>query len=98
MSAAFGPIGAFMVAVDAKFETVVRVQAADHERFFLHTTSHPDVLRIELSPALGRIRHAQAASKQVSIADELARLAAMVDRGILTREEFNRLKARLIAG
>jgi hypothetical protein len=33
-----------------------------------------------------------------SVVGELSKLAAMLDSGLLTREEFESLKARLIAG
>jgi hypothetical protein len=52
--------------------------------------------------ALARARghpagQAHAAPAHGSIADELGRLAALADRGVLTREEFDQLKAKLIA-
>jgi Short C-terminal domain len=33
-----------------------------------------------------------------SLVDELTRLAGLLDQGLLTRDEFDQLKARLIAG
>jgi hypothetical protein len=35
---------------------------------------------------------------QLSVADELERLAALVDRGLLTREEFEAQKQKLLNG
>jgi len=86
----------------------VRIQTADSELFFLHTRLLPDDLRIRLSRALGAVREAQAAGtislegrgKQAdtaSLVDELSRLAGLLDSGLLTREEFDQLKAKLIA-
>ena len=107
MTAAFGSLGALIAYGATEIKTVVRVQAPDSELFFLHTKLQPDDLRIQLSRALGAIRQAQAiraeqaqnhgSSGRVSIVDELNKLAAMVDRGVLTREEFDHLKTKLIA-
>jgi hypothetical protein len=107
VTAAFGVTGALIAYGSTKIQTVVRVQAPDSELFFLHTRSQPDDLRIQLSRALGVVRQVQAAGGEqvqhlgspgpVSVADELSRLAEMVDRGILTRAEFDHLKTKLIA-
>jgi hypothetical protein len=87
----------------ATLKTVLQIQVPDAELFFLDTRSAPDDLRVQLSPGLNVLRQAQAVrqaealnSARVSIADELSRLATMVDRGILTPDEFDRLKAKLI--
>jgi Short C-terminal domain len=89
-------------------KTVVRVQASGAELFVLNTTVTPEALRISLSRALGAIREAQASATNLaptpqnsgtgSVIDELSRLAGLLDSGLLTREEFDRLKAKLIAG
>jgi hypothetical protein len=91
-----------------KIKTVLFVQATDAELFFLHTRTEPEQLRIELSPALGRIRETLSASQisrqsrpvsgDVSVVDELSRAATLLDRGLLTRDEFDQLKNRLIKG
>jgi len=66
-----------------------------------------DALRIELSVPLKAIRDAHPGhdgdpasterEPQDSITDQLTRLAAMLDEGLLTRDEFEHLKARIIA-
>lgn len=83
--------------------TVVRVQALDSELFLLETTLPPGQLRIRLSGPLGVIRAARAgdpADRQpvnaASPVEELTKLASMLDSGLLTREEFDTLKARLL--
>ena len=38
-----------------------------------------------------------AGSAEGTIADQLAKLAGLLQQGLLTREEFDRLKARLIS-
>ena len=85
-------------------KTVIRIQAAQCELFLLCTTEEPDALRIGLSRPLGAIRQARAGitgraddTTASSVIDQLARLAAMLENGLLTRQEFDHLKAALIA-
>lgn len=68
----------------------------------------PDELRILLSRGISAVREARAAMADTgdgarqpaarSLVDELSRLAGLLDRGLLTRDEFDQLKARLTAG
>jgi hypothetical protein len=91
-----------------RIKTIVRMQASGAELFFLNTATQPEALRIQLSRALGAIREAQTVvhsvssqgqrADSVSLVDELARLGQMLEAGLLTREEFNVLKRRLITG
>ena len=90
---------------DTKIQTIVRINTADRELFFLSTLKQPDALRVELSVALRAIRdarseagpdHPEPAAPE-SITDQLTRLAAMLEAGLLTRQEFDHLKAKLIA-
>ncbi len=89
-------------------KTVVRIQAADCELFLLHIRATPEQLRINLSRPLAAIRVARASPLPVahenreparpsSPVGELTKLASMLESGLLTREEFDRLKARLLA-
>jgi hypothetical protein len=88
--------------------TVLRVQASAAELFLLNNVVAPDQLRIVLSPALGILREARGskpgtspgshAPDALSVATELGKLASLMESGLLTREEFDTLKARLIAG
>jgi len=88
--------------------TVLRVQASAAELFFLNDAVAPDQLRIQLSPAFAFLREARAsragavpgspAQDAPSVADELGKLASLLENGLLTRDEFDALKARLIAG
>ncbi len=73
----------------------------------LHSVIEPEALRIELSRGLGAIREARASQTRNnaqdarglrSLADELGKLASMLDSGLLTRDEFDHLKATIIAG
>ena len=82
--------------------TIVRIQATTCELFLLHTKSTPDQLRKELSRALGAIRSSRASATPAgqaapsSSADELTKLAALLKDGLITREEFDQFKARLL--
>jgi hypothetical protein len=83
--------------------TVVRVQAAASELFLLDTRLPPEQLRIYLSRPLGAIRAARAAApggsrpgSPASPVGELTKLASMLESGLLTREEFDTLKTRLL--
>ncbi len=88
-------------------KTVVRIQGAACELFLLHTKATPEQLRIELSRPLGAIRSARAtevpagslqhvAATSASPVEELTKLAAMLESGLLTHEEFDLMKAKLL--
>jgi hypothetical protein len=86
-------------------KTVVRIQGTDCELFFLHTRVTPEQLRIEMSRPLGAIRSARAAAGETrqearavspSPAEELSKLAELLEKGLLTREEFDLMKAKLL--
>jgi hypothetical protein len=108
LAAAFGFTGALMAYANTRIKTFVRIQTADSELFFLHTTLLPDDLRIHLSRGLGAVREAKApaigpgdnekSAALPSLVDELSRLVGLFDCGLLTRQEFDQLKAKLIAG
>jgi hypothetical protein len=89
--------------------TIVRIQGTSCELFLLHTRSTPEQLRIQMSRALGAIRAIRAAAAHSTQADnrppspaspvqELTKLANMLQAGLLTREEFEQLKAKLLQG
>lgn len=83
--------------------TVIRVQAASAELFLLHTQQTPEQVRMHLSRPLAAIRAAQApptaaaSANAASQAEHLTRLAGMLESGLLTREEFDALKAKLLS-
>lgn len=91
----------------SKIQTVLFIQTVDSELFFLSAETEPDQLRINLSRGLGRIREvlgSTAVDQQAkqnkdfsSAISELDKAVALLDRGLLTREEFQQLKSRLIA-
>jgi len=100
-----GVPGAVLGLSDTKIQTIVRINTADSELFFLSTQKRAEVLRLELSVPLKAIRDARAAagrghaapSAPESITDQLTRLASMLEAGLLTRPEFDHLKTKLIA-
>jgi hypothetical protein len=95
------------VTTKVRVKTVVRIETAASEIFMLHAELAPDALRIQLSQPLGIIRAAQSArsadvsspaSGAAAVVEQLGRLAQMLDAGLLTREEFDRLKGDLLGG
>ena len=103
----FGLVGALVGAASSKIETLVRLRARDAEFYFLVTKKPADALRIELSEPLRAIENARAARAgdldeptdlaPGSIPDQLSKLASLLQRGLMTRDEFEHLKAKLIA-
>jgi hypothetical protein len=88
-------------------KTILRIQGTGFEIFLLHTGMTPEELRIELSRPLAAIRLARASyaagsiqdkeqPRSTSSVDELAKLADMLEKGLLTRDEFEFMKARII--
>jgi len=88
-------------------QTVVRIQAIGCELFLLHTSLTPEQLRIQMSRPLAAIRSARATKategiqhgapdKSPSPVEELTSLADLLEKGLLTREEFDLMKSRLL--
>jgi hypothetical protein len=88
--------------------TIVRIQGTGCELFLLHTRLTPEQLRIAMSHPLGAIRSARAAEVAGGIqrqapagsrspVEELAKLADMLEKGLLTREEFDLMKGELLS-
>lgn len=84
-------------------DTIIRLESATSEAFFHYDELVPDELRRRLAPAFLRLRQthpdpgtdASPASGEHWV-DRLDKLAALHDRGMLSREEFDGLKARLL--
>jgi hypothetical protein len=103
----FGLAGAMVGAGSTKIETIVRIRGKDAEFYFLHTEKRPDALRIELSEPLRAIGNAHAAQAgdpdeparlaSGSVPDQLSQLASLLQRALITRDEFEHLKAKLLA-
>jgi putative oligomerization/nucleic acid binding protein len=103
----FGAVGAAVGANFAKNETTVRIRVKDAELYFLSTAKRADEVRIEMSGGLLAIENAHAdhpsgANKPADqapelVPDRLTQLASLLQQGLITREEFEHLKAKLIA-
>jgi len=103
----FGLIGAMTGSASTRVETTVRIRDADADLYFLNTEKEPDALRIQLSAALAAIDTARGAPRDdadgsaalpsASIPDQLGKLASLLEHGTITRDEFEQLKAKLIA-
>ena len=84
--------------------TVVCLKTKTAE-LFLHTSSQtPDVLRMRLSPVFTILRQQEAGQSANQgggggdPVERLTKLADLLERELITREEFDRLKADLLAG
>jgi hypothetical protein len=101
----FGLIGAVIGSASTKIETIVRIRAGDAEFYFLNPHKRPDALRIDMSEALRAVDKARTApsadnppeSAPGSVSDELTKLASLLQQDVITRDEFEHLKAKLIA-
>jgi hypothetical protein len=111
--AGLATIGRFLAA-DTNIRTIIRLRPRDGELYFLCDTVTPDDLRVRLSRPLLVIRRAREARSEAAAAlpapaagagagaagvvGELSRLASLLHDGLLSRDEFERLKAKLIGG
>jgi len=103
----FGLIGALAGASSTKTEAIVRIRCRDGELHFLYAGQRPDALRTELSEPLEAVRRARAEPASDtdepaqlppgSIPDQLTKLASLLQQGLINRDEFEHLKAKLIA-
>lgn len=103
----FGMIGALAMVSSAKVRTILRVRSRDSEFFFSKAGNTTEALRIELSQPLLAIGQARSAGRPApadpappvpaTIPDQLGKLASLLADGVLTREEFEHLKAKVIA-
>jgi len=83
-------------------DTVLHLQTPDAELFLHHDEVPPEALRRALSPVFTKLRQAESAAPGMSgggdhVIDRLHKLADLRDRGVVTEEEFSRLKADLLA-
>jgi Short C-terminal domain len=102
-----GLIGASIGSSSTRIETIARIRAAQADLYFLTTDKEPYGLRMELAPALTAIERPPGAARRdavgsaeqpsASIPDELGKLASLLEHGTITRDEFEHLKAKLIA-
>lgn len=104
---AFGVLGGLGAkgAADRAFLSIYRNDGA--AACYQIGKKSPQAVRAQLTPLLGKVgvrfldgpltQVTATFSAQVSVADELAKLAALRDQGVLTPEEFDQQKANLLA-
>jgi len=80
-------------------DTVITVQTRTGE-LFLHTSRvRPDALRLSLSPIFTKLRalHESRDDDPSSVAGQLSRMAELLEKGLIDEDEFQRVKADLLA-
>jgi hypothetical protein len=106
-AAVFGFAGACIGAASSKTATIVRLRGRDTEFYFLISATPADAVRMELSEPLRAIENAHGAQTgdldertdltSGSVPDQLSKLASLLQEGLITRDEFDHLKGKLIA-
>lgn len=92
------------MASGSSVDTVLHLQTPSGELFLHYDRQTPEVLRRTLSPVFTRLRQEQPRDPSPSdasadhVVDRLHKLADLLDRGLLTPEEFAQLKADLLSG
>lgn len=91
------------LTTSSQMDTVLRLQTADAEVYLFYGAETPEALRRSLSPVFLRLR--QQATTQPSsgsgdghVVDRLHKLADLLDRGLIDKDEFAALKADLMKG
>jgi hypothetical protein len=81
-----------------RIETILGIRCEEGELVFLCTTVQPSALELALSRQRATVRRSVAPAPPTgpSFAEELTRLADLVDRGFLDRSEFEKAKAKLL--
>jgi hypothetical protein len=102
----FGLVGLLAGISSSKIETIIRLRARAGEFYFLLAGKRADAVRIELAEPLRAIenaggRHAPDPAELTdlapgSIPDQLTKLASLLQQSLITRDEFDDLKAKLI--
>lgn len=92
------------LTTSTKMDTVVRLQIPSAELYLYYGKQTPQDLRRTLSPVFTGLRRAdsagvaQAPVSSERVIDRLHKLADLLDRGVLTEDEFACLKANLLSG
>jgi hypothetical protein len=102
-----GLIAAGAMTSSNTVKTIVRLRSQEAEYFFLTTEKAADAVRIQLSGPLTAIERARitrpgasgepADRAPDSVPEQLSKLASLLADGVLSSEEFERLKAKVIA-
>lgn len=81
-----------------KVVTILRITTPTLDLYLHHDRVPPARLEMALSPVFGRLRAAAGkAAPAISTVGELESLASMLRENLITRNEFDRLKAELMA-
>jgi hypothetical protein len=87
------------LTTQTSMDTVLRVQTHIGEMFFHSDSLAPEALRMSLSAAFTKLRQKDASGTPSSgdVLEKLAKLADLLERGAITREEFDKLKSDLLS-
>lgn len=96
-AALFGLIGVAIGSAGDKIETSIRIRGRNAELYFLDPHKRPDAVRIALSEPLRIIDAIQQPRSRESLPDQLTKLASLLQRELISRDEYDRLKADVIA-
>lgn len=95
-----------LVTTRTSIMTVICLQTSSAELFLLNATETPDDLRMRLSPVFTQLRQeagkrlpttGQQTPASLDVIDRLQKLGELVEKGLLTEDEFAVLKAKLFA-
>jgi hypothetical protein len=93
-----------LLTTRTRTDTVICLRTSAAELFLHHRTEGPDALRIRLSQVFNILRAGDLSPSAPvhedtpdHIVDRLAKLADLLDRGLLTHDEYSRLKAELLS-
>ena len=95
-----GALNALTTRTNTTIETLLSVEGGESEVVVYTNAVTPEVLRVRLAPIRGRIAMARRALDRTAGDGRLARLAVLgdlADRGLLTANEFELEKARILA-
>jgi Short C-terminal domain len=92
-----------MLTTRTKVETVVCLQTRTAELFLHCSRETPDALRMRLSRVFTILRSRPPETAQLDTAppstiDQIGKLADMLEKGLLTREEFEAMKRSTLSG
>ena len=81
----------------SKIETLIGLQWKGGELIVLSSTDTPENLRHRLSWVFGRLRDRPADNASSDPVQRLKDLADLLDRGLITEDEFEQMKSRLLS-
>ncbi len=92
------------MTTSTSIDTVVHLETPSGELFLHYGQQTPEVLRRTLSPVFTKLRQGQPSDSSQGgasgdhVVDRLHKLADLLDRGVVTPEEFAKLKTDLLSG